>query len=191
MGPYALRVNFHRNRAFGSRAIRWQTRGRVNHVSVSFHPGTGCDGFIEATGAGVVFRPVPRPLTDLYAAFLVSVAEAGYQAALAFAHAQHGKRYDWLSLARFVTRQQESRASSGRWFCSELAFVLLRKAGLTPLLVDPWRVDPERLFQSPLWATAESLTGPGPLARYLVAESSISLRSQRPSAHVCPLSNAP
>jgi hypothetical protein len=42
--------------------------------------------------------------------------------ARAFLTAQLGKPHDYTMVARFITRRQESRRTSGKWFCSELTF---------------------------------------------------------------------
>jgi len=54
-------------------------------------------------------------------------------------------------VARFVSRRQASRASRGKWFCSELAFAAARKGGVHLLKnVEPWEVSPGGLSRSPL-----------------------------------------
>jgi uncharacterized protein YycO len=68
-----------------------------------------------------------------------------------FLFQQLGKPYDWTMVARFVTRRDESRASSGKWFCSELVYAAFKQAGV-PLLraTEPWEVSPGLLAKSPL-----------------------------------------
>lgn len=63
---------------------------------------------------------------------------------------QVGKKYDYGAVVRFITRQQEDRKGSGKFFCSELVFAFVRKAGLNLLeRIEPWAVDPGRLSTSP------------------------------------------
>lgn len=68
-----------------------------------------------------------------------------------FAKAQLGKDYDYTMVARFISRRQESRSTSDKWFCSELAFAAIRKAGIELLRgTEPWEVSPGLLARSPL-----------------------------------------
>lgn len=81
------------------------------------------------------------------------VTAEGVKAARDFAFAQIGKRYDYTMVARFVTRRQESRKSSGKWFCSELVFASVCKAGLDLFrATEPWEVSPGLLARSPFLA---------------------------------------
>ena len=68
-----------------------------------------------------------------------------------FAKEQIDKGYDYTMVARFVSRRQEQRSSSDKWFCSELVFAALQKAGIDLLRdVEPWAVSPGLLAKSPL-----------------------------------------
>jgi len=50
---------------------------------------------------------------------------------------------------RFITRQQETRKSSNKWFCSELIYASLLKAGIVVLeRIEPWEVSPVLLSYS-------------------------------------------
>ena len=145
-----------------SRAIRWQTRGRYSHAAILFSDGV----LIESREGQGVRRLWPYAAAiylgaeraDLFRLVLPDPPPAAptphpvnEPAARAFAEAQLGKSYDLGSVLRFVTRTQESRNGSGKWFCSELAFAILTKAGAPPLArIEPWAVSPEHLSHSPL-----------------------------------------
>lgn len=69
--------------------------------------------------------------------------------AIGFAMAQVGKKYDYLGVARFVTR----RPSKGneKWFCSELVFEAFRRAGVNLFhRIEAWEVSPSMISYSPL-----------------------------------------
>ena len=73
------------------------------------------------------------------------------EACLKFAVDQIGKGYDYTMVARFISRRQASRRTSGKWFCSELVFAALQKAGVDLLArTEPWEVSPGQLARSPL-----------------------------------------
>ena len=61
-----------------------------------------------------------------------------------FLKRQVGKKYDYLSIfGIIVDTTREGRKASKRWFCSELVFAALEKAGI--LLLErtyPWKVTP-------------------------------------------------
>jgi hypothetical protein len=80
------------------------------------------------------------------------------------------KDYDYTMVARFVSRRQASRTESEKWFCSELVFAALRKAGIELLRdVEPWAVSPGLLAKSPLLNFVKTI-GPVPLPELLAKE---------------------
>jgi hypothetical protein len=80
------------------------------------------------------------------------------------------KDYDYTMVARFVSRRQASRTESDKWFCSELVFAALRKAGIELLRdVEPWAVSPGLLAKSPLLNFVKTI-GPVPLPELLAKE---------------------
>ena len=136
-----------------SRLIQWQTRGPYGHAALVNHAGD----LIEALqGAGVIhdsIKKYPRSDYDLFRVVpLINTRQKYYDPLKGwnFAEDQIGKPYDYTMVVRFVTRQQETRETSGKWFCSELVFAALQRAGL-PLLerTDPWEVSPAMLARSP------------------------------------------
>lgn len=142
-------VALHSAPGFIGRAIRWQTRSQYSHASL-YLPG---QGIIEAReGKGVQhlreYAPKDGERIELYN--IEGMADADAQFAWEFAQAQIGKAYDWTMVLRFVSRRQESRPSSEKWFCSELVYASLKAASIELLrATDPWEVSPGLLGRSP------------------------------------------
>lgn len=147
--PAVLLFGLHRGTGVISKLIQFQTRSPYSHVSI-------VDGavLLEAKeGRGVIHE---RPVAAVLAAEAVDVVAvrctpAQRESALAFARAQVGKRYDYTSVARFVSRRQARRKDAEVWFCSELAFAAAQQAGLDLLReTEPWEVSPGLFARSPL-----------------------------------------
>ena len=147
-----LRFGIHRGVGLVSHLIQWQQRSDVSHVSIIDED----DMLIEAREwRGCVrarsLSQVQAESSSRFTVMYVEVPRSKYEAAMRFARAQLGKRYDYLSIIRFVTRHQCSRNDNGKWFCSELAFVVAKEAGVTLLqLIEPWAVSPGLFHYSPL-----------------------------------------
>jgi uncharacterized protein YycO len=130
--------------------IRWQTRSPVNHAAILIG-----DDVYEATMPRVRVRRFGRrdELAEVYAIedLCFGPGTHGEASVRRFLLKQLGKPYDFSSVARFVTRKQERRESAGHWFCSELVYAALAKAGLRVLeRSEPWEVSPGMLRRSPL-----------------------------------------
>lgn len=145
-----ITISLHRGNALISKLIQWQTRSEYSHAGIVLPD--GC--FIESReGAGV--REFQTGLVgnkgEAVDLFHVMVSEDQALLLSRFLRSQLGKPYDWTMVARFVTRQHEARASSGKWFCSELVFAAFLEANVE-LLRDthPWEVSPGLLARSPL-----------------------------------------
>jgi hypothetical protein len=83
---------------------------------------------------------------------------------LEFLWEQMGKPYDYTMVARFISRRQEERESSGKWFCSELVFAALAKAGVKLLeRIEPWAVSPGVLALSPRLEEVQAGCTGGPM----------------------------
>lgn len=147
-----LYVLLHRDQGVVSRLIRWQQRSDYSHASLLLPDGR----ILEALqGQGVIES---RRLMELatkdrerITPFAVQVGVRQAASVYEFAHDQTGKPYDWTMVVRFVSRQQESRKSSGKWFCSELVYAACQQAGVHLLhpRIEPWRVSPGGLLTSP------------------------------------------
>jgi uncharacterized protein YycO len=157
-----LRVGFSQYGGIIGRLVRWQTRSPWSHAALLYQVHADPWRVIEAHyPAGVVDRP--HSVTDDF--LICSVEHPDMQEAeeqiLAFAQRQVGKAYDLRMVARFITRQQEARETSGRWFCSELVYAAFWYAGVELLgNTQPWEVSPGLLRRSPyLQFTTGDYTG--------------------------------
>ncbi|MBX3751391.1 MAG: hypothetical protein KF897_15035 [Opitutaceae bacterium] len=132
-----------------SRLIRWQTRSAYSHAAIVLPSGAVIE---SREGIGVRQLPHLEPKNgEQIDFFAVEVTEEQLAKITAFLHRQLNKGYDWTMVARFITRRQESRASRGRWFCSELVFAAFLHAGVILLRgTEPWEVSPGLLARSPL-----------------------------------------
>lgn len=129
-----------------SRLIEWQTRGPWSHAAIQIG-----DTVIESHAkTGVVSRPFSQK-TDVKDVLRLraDVTSSQAEAMTMFLSAQLGKKYDYTMVMRFVSRRQESRRSSNKWFCSELVFAAFQHAGITLLArTEPWEVSPRMLARS-------------------------------------------
>ncbi len=143
--PNVVRVCFYQSTGLIGKLIRWQTRAPVGHVAL-FFPALAC--YVEAVeGKGVVRRETDRRDLIDYA----DVTLPHYDDAEAWALDQVGKAYDYMMVARFITRAKEDPASINEFFCSEFVSHVLRRGGVVPLAhSDPWRESPGHLYLSPI-----------------------------------------
>lgn len=131
--------------------IKWQTRGKYSHVGLtfSFDPYDAIN--IESKEGKGVRRIESKAYSlnaDLYR--VSGITPEQVERVYNFAFDQVGKKYDWSSVFRFVSRRQASRRSSGVWFCSELVFAALAEAGIRLFInTEPWEVSPGMLCRSP------------------------------------------
>lgn len=158
-----LIIGLHRGTGLVSKAIQWQTRSPYSHASVMCRNGCGIEARegkgVRITADWLKFK-APGEQVDL---FVVDVTEAQANSIEAFLLEQVGKKYDWTMVARFITRRQESRDSSGKWFCSELVFAAFQQAGVDLLRdTQPWEVSPGLLGKSPLLRLVYEEDSPAP-----------------------------
>lgn len=137
-----------RSRGIISKLIRWQTRALWSHAAVML----GGTVYEAREWRGVQSMPSKDwRHGDITQTFVVKVTDEQFAAMHGFLEEQVGKRYDYGSVLRFLSRRQESRRGSGKWFCSELVFAAFAKAGIRLLArVEPWAVSPGLLSMSPL-----------------------------------------
>jgi uncharacterized protein YycO len=145
-----------------SRLIRWQTRSEYSHASILLATG---EHYEAREGKGVL-KHARFTLTNKSEAvdyFALPLNAVQYDRLVAFLEKQVGKGYDWTMVARFVSRRQESRASTEKWFCSELAYAAVMVAGRDLLReTEPWEVSPGLLGRSPLLRKVKSPTAANP-----------------------------
>ncbi len=124
--------------------IRWQSRGRYGHIATCY------DGAVYESQYpdGVTVRDFD-PAKDNRAGVEWYRVDCDEESALRFARKQLGKRYDYSSVLRFISRRQATQESLGRWFCSEYAVAQIVKGGVVPFAeTEPWEVSPSMLVRS-------------------------------------------
>ncbi len=143
-----VKILLHRGRGAISKLIQWQTRSPYSHASLLFDNGQ----VVEAREfKGVRWLKRPDWEKEEIDVFEVETTPEQNSAIWIFVNCQCGKPYDYTMVARFVSRRQETRKSSGKWFCSELVFAAFQKAGIELLArTEPWEVSPGLLAKSPL-----------------------------------------
>ena len=142
-----------RGRGVVSSLIRWQTRSAYSHAALLDVEGR----VIEAKeGRGVIRRPAEWVYAEA-AESGVEIEAYGVRGAtgivwweaLEFAASQLGVGYDYLAIARFISRRKHRNRN--RWFCSELVFASLAYGGIRLLeRIDDSEVSPGLLAISPL-----------------------------------------
>lgn len=141
------RILLFRDQGIFQRLIQWQTRSQYNHAAIQVG-----DCIVEATAPVVRYMPFRKPALTI----IIDLPEETAAEMLSWLHLQIGKPYDYAMVARFVTRQQESRKSKGKWFCSELAYATYCHAGIDLFRdTEPWEVSPGLLARTTLGRVQE------------------------------------
>ena len=148
-----IALRSHDGSGWVSSLIAQGTYGEVNHSSIEFVE----DGIVIEAHAknGVVERSVAgHGKGDVVHRFVFPVSDEEYASALTFAREQVGKKYDNRAIIRFVPFLRNAvpadREEYGRWICSELAEVIMRKANI-PTQRRDYRADkvsPQDQFKS-------------------------------------------
>ena len=137
-----------------SKAIRWQTRSPFSHVAMELNDGTVVEAWHKG---GVVhasdFRAMHTPGTQVVAYKILG----GFDevATEEFLLEQVGKKYDFQSVFRFVSRRKAP--ANDKWFCSELVEVGLLEGGLRLLNGPPSEHSPRDTVMSPVLLPHEVL----------------------------------
>ena len=127
-----------------ARLICYYTRGIYSHAALII----GGVLYESREFKGVISRE-PEAVDPLnFDDFYVDVNEQQIEQMTTFAEKQLKKSYDYTMVVRFITKQKQSKASIGKWFCSELVFAILKKAGIRLLNCQAWEVTPVDLSQS-------------------------------------------
>lgn len=153
-------IGLYRGKSFISKLIRWRTWSKYSHASWILDSGE----VIEAWWGGVRLKPcidsdhTDRTQIDLFRINLTRRQREGVEE---FLMAQVGKKYDFRSIAKFVSRRAEVAADQDKWFCSELVFAALASVNRAPLArVPAFKVSPGLLAVSPmLIAAGQMVTG--------------------------------
>jgi uncharacterized protein YycO len=144
----------------GSGPVSWlikkQTRSPYSHAALILSDGRCLEAWHNPSGVRVGPMDVlhPKANADFFRVVLPDSMDRELER---WALSQVGKKYDYTSVLRFVTRRQETRRSTGRWFCSELVFAGYHRMGVRLLeRIEPWAVCPGRLSLSPLLLPSHS-----------------------------------
>ena len=134
-----------RGRGIVSNLIRWQSRGQYSHAAILMPDGQIVESW---QGAGVRVKTL-SDWDDIDAFTIPGMPDAAWDDAIGFALDQVGKGYDYVGVARFITRQK-GYPDLKKWFCSELVFAALEWVGWAPFdRIEPWAVSPGLLLVSP------------------------------------------
>jgi hypothetical protein len=129
---------------------RGQTRGQFGHAATCYDEGGVPTIYESQYPHGVTRRLFDRKKDHVRGVEWYRV-DCDEESALRFARQQLGKRYDYWSVLRFVTRRQEDKESRGMWFCSEYTFAQVLKGGARLFNeCDPCNVSPSILPMSVL-----------------------------------------
>lgn len=139
-----MKILLHKGTGWISRAIKWQSRGPYSHASVEIG-----GKFYEAREFKGT-RVLSHPSSDAFEVFEVAgLLDTQEKAAEQFLIRQIGKPYDYTMVLRFITRQNESRKSSGKWFCSELVAAMMKHIDMQLFAnTEPWEVPPNWIHRS-------------------------------------------
>ena len=142
-------IQAHKGRSFFSRLIKWFTRSEYSHISTWFVQEAVV---IESReGKGVIERSSTlfqeAILKGVISVYKFDITEEQKEQMLREMRATLGKKYDWLHVAKFVTRRRGS--SDDRWFCSEHFLHHAQSARVSILNMDPWLADPGHIVRSP------------------------------------------
>ena len=153
-----MKILAYKGKSWISKAIRWQTRSPYSHIAVQLYDGS----VIEAWHVGGV-RHIADPFEghspgteiDVYG---IKLSEPLNEIAVEqFLLDQVGKKYDFKSVARFVTRRDVELDDA--WFCSELAEAGFISGGLTFLNGSPSRHSPRDTVMSPYLVFERTIRG--------------------------------
>lgn len=150
-----MRIALYRGKGIVSKLILWQSRGKFSHAAVVLADNSvieSKEGSLSPLWRGGVRRrahylPIEGETCTLFDVMTTPVQE---REIVNFLQEQIGKGYDYLSILRFITRQNTNSYTRGTWFCSELVFSAFRHAGINLLSrIDAWAVSPGQLATSP------------------------------------------
>ena len=144
-------ILLYKGKSLTSRLIKWQSRGEYSHAAILF----GDKVYESREFSGVSCRDIEAidAAADCYVLSEHGVYLLPGGQSERWLQEQCGKKYDYAMVLDFVLRRrkQESRRSSNKWFCSELAFMFFdEKLGIKLLNTDACMVSPHLLSLSPL-----------------------------------------
>jgi uncharacterized protein YycO len=141
-----MKILLYKGKSIISRLIKIQTRSKYSHAAVMMHDGS----VIEAWAAGGV-RRIPNPFEGHTKGTPIDVytVEAGYNSDLVeqYLSKQIGKKYDYKSVGRFLSRR--SAPDNNKAFCSELVLEAFRNGKLKLLNGNPAEQSPRDVGMCP------------------------------------------
>lgn len=143
-----MRIALYRGKGIVSKLILWQSRGLFSHAACVLSD----NSVIESREfKGVQKRAHFKPIEGQETVQLFNVETTPDEEfkIVAFLTGEMGKGYDYLSILRFITRENTDRYTNGTWFCSELVFAAFQHAGIDLLArIEAWAVSPGQLATS-------------------------------------------
>jgi len=144
-----IRIALYKGTSLISKIIQFQTRSKYSHAACLLDD----NSIIEAWHVGGVRHVktlltdhTPRTPVDIYQITATHLQQEQFER---FLFAQVGKKYDFRSVFRFLTKYPAVK--NDKWFCSELVMTALEAADIYPLLRVPVEdVSPAMLSYSPL-----------------------------------------
>jgi uncharacterized protein YycO len=113
---------------FISWAIRRRTWGKFSHVQIIVNVGETIS-VVSADSNGVFCRDVTEEEWGNYAILTCpEITEEERKNVVNFCLSQIGKPYDFVGLASFLLYKEMQ--SDNRWFCSEIAYIAYKQAGI-------------------------------------------------------------
>lgn len=141
-------IHFYSGKGFLSRLIRWQTRSKFSHTSISIDKRFWESNPPKVSTCDLSYamkKRKPSLTTE------INIKDIEAMEMVKWLDGQVGKKYDFTMVIRFVTRQQEARKSKGKFFCSELIGAAFKHIGVDLFReTDPWEISPGFLSRSPL-----------------------------------------
>lgn len=142
-----MKILLFKGKSFISRAIRFQTRSIYSHVAVELDDSSIIEAwhvggvvhrkFGEGHSKGTEVDVFKIKLPDSYPSTLIEN----------FLIKQVGKKYDFKSVARFVSRR--SVEADDKWFCSELVLAAFNNVHSPLLHINPSTASPRDVAMSP------------------------------------------
>ena len=122
-----MRILAYSGTSWPSLLIRFQSRSRFSHVAVELDDKTVIEAWAFIGVRHVSDKSEAHKAGTVIEAYDIT-GEYDQDAVESFLHSQLGKKYDYRSLIRFITRRH-TRADN-KWICSELVLEAFRRGGL-------------------------------------------------------------
>jgi uncharacterized protein YycO len=139
-----VKILLFKGKSLISRLIQWQTRSPYSHVAVQLNDGRIVEAW-HIGGVGYLTEHTHTPKTEIDV-FKIE-GEYNILAVEKFLSAQIGKKYDFRSVFRFVSRRDAP--ADDRWFCSELVVTAFYMGGLDLLRGAPSMMSPRDIAMIP------------------------------------------